>query len=126
MGIGRDVMHRSVAWAFFISLLVGGCSLASVVPGPIDPPCRAHADPADCQAALEAAHEGMTFDADSYVVVVQPISCTGGQCTTWVTAVPDSDDDCVPSYEVEVARGMFGSWEVTMSVHGDPPCAFEP
>jgi hypothetical protein len=118
-------MYRFVASIFAVSLLIGGCSLASVVPDPIDPPCRGHADPADCQAALAVALDEIGLAPDTFVVVVQPISCTGGECTTWVSAVPDTEDDCVPSYEAEVARRMFGSWEVVMSVHGDPPCAFD-
>lgn len=119
-------MHRLVGLVVGVSVIVTGCGLSSVVPGSVDPACRAHADPADCQAALEVAIEGLGLDPDGYVIDVQPISCAEGECTTWVSAVPDTDDDCIPSYEAEVVRGVVGSWEVTMTSHGDPPCAFEP
>lgn len=119
-------MYRIIRWVLAAGVLLTGCGLSSVVPGPVDPPCRAHADPADCQAALEVATEGLGLDPDSYAIDVQPISCAGGECTTWVSAVPDTDDDCIPSYEAEVVRGILGSWEVMMTSHGDPPCAFDP
>jgi hypothetical protein len=107
-------------------VVVAGCGLRSVLPGTIDPACRSHADPADCQAALEAAVGEIGLLRDGYVLAVQPITCDGGRCTTWVSAVPAVDDDCKASYEAEVTRDAFGPWAVSMSAHGDPPCAFEP
>lgn len=119
-------MHRFVGSVLAMSILVAGCGIQSALPGVVDPACRTHADPADCQAALEAAMDGLGLDPDAYVVIVEPISCAGAECTTWVSAVPDAGDDCLPTYETEVARGVIGSWSVVTSAHGDPPCAFDP
>lgn len=118
-------MHRFVA-SVIVGVLTAGCSVASVLPGAVDPACRSHADPVDCQTALDAAMADVSLDLDRYVISVQPITCQSGQCTTWVAAVPDAADDCIPSYETELSREGGGPWIVTMSTHGDPPCAFEP
>lgn len=119
-------MHRLVCSILAAGVLLAGCGLVSVLPGAIDPACQTHVDPADCQGALDAGTEGLGLDPAIYVIEVQPISCSGGACTTWVSAVPDVDDDCLPSYEAEVMREGSGPWAVTMASHGDPPCAFEP
>lgn len=119
-------MHRFVASVLVAGVLIAGCSVASVLPGVVDPACQSHPDPADCQAALDTAMAEVSLDLERYVLSVQPITCQGAQCTTWVAAVPDGDDDCIPSYETEVTREARGTWTVTMSTHGDPPCAFEP
>lgn len=118
-------MRRFVGSLFAICVL-SGCSLSSMVPGPIDPACQAHEDPSDCQSALDVGTDGLGFDSSSYVVTVEPISCGEGQCTTWMRAVPDGDADCVPTYEVELMREAGGPWTVGMLAHGDPPCAFDP
>ncbi|MGH2380091.1 MAG: hypothetical protein ACRDG7_02590 [Candidatus Limnocylindria bacterium] len=119
-------MRRFVGLALATQVLLTACSPALMDPRPIDAACRAHAAPADCQAALEVGLHGLGIDRTGYVVVVEAVTCAEGRCTTWVSAVPDADDDCVPSYDAELAREALGPWTVVMSSHGDPPCAFEP
>lgn len=119
-------MRRLVGSVFATQVLLTACSFASVDQRPIDVACRAHAAPADCQDALEVGLHGLGIDRTGYAVVVDPVTCADGRCTTWVSAVPDADDDCVPSYEAELSREALGPWTVVMSSHGDPPCAFEP
>lgn len=106
--------------------VLSGCGLSSIVPGAVDPACVGQDDPVDCQAALEVGMDGLGFDSGEYVVTVEPISCGEAQCTTWLRAVPDGDDACVPTYEVELMRQTDGPWTVGMSAHGDPPCASDP
>lgn len=118
------LMDRGIG-AVAAALLVAGCGLGSVFTDAIDPACQSHADPFDCQDALDAALGDTAFDRDTFVVSVAPITCEGRTCATWVSAVPRGDD-CLPSYDVELGREGPGEWVVLMSTHGDPPCAFEP
>ncbi len=109
-----------------VSMILGACGLGSAVSGPIDPGCLEHAHPVDCDAALEAAMNEIGLDRERYSMSVGTIDCGDGTCTTWVSAAPIGDDDCIPSWDVEVTRPPIGSWSVSMQAHGDPPCAFEP
>lgn len=107
-----------------MAFVFAGCGLGSTIV-PVDPACESHPDPVDCQAALTVALGDTSFDREIFAISVAPINCEGGGCTTWVSAVPRGDD-CLPSYEVELAREGSGAWTVAMNTHGDPPCAFEP
>lgn len=118
-------MIRPVATVVTLSLLLMGCSTTSLVVDEVDPPCRGHADPSACQAALDAAMPGLGSNLDGYDLTVGPISCADGRCTTWVAAYPTSDEECRPSWEAEVSRPPMGAWQVESTSHGDPPCAFE-
>lgn len=119
-------MHRLVGLIglLAISMVAAGCGLG--LPATVDPPCRGHHDPGDCQAALDVGLGDLIFDPDTHTLSVAPISCNDDTCTTWVSALPTAVDDCLPSYEVEMTRDLDGPWTVAMSAHGDPPCAFEP
>jgi hypothetical protein len=116
-------MHR-IAGALVVAFLFAGCGLGSTVL-PVDPACERHPDPMDCQAALTVALDETRFDPETFAISVAPITCADRVCSTWVSAVPRGDD-CLPSYEVELAREGAGAWTVGMNTHGDPPCAFEP
>jgi hypothetical protein len=118
-------MHSVIGAILAVGLVLAGCGFGSVLPGSVDPACQSHADPSDCQDALDVALGDMTLQPDTFVISVEPIDCQDGQCTTWVSAVPHGED-CLPSYEVELGREGSGAWTVLMNTHGDPPCAFEP
>jgi hypothetical protein len=117
-------MYRLAVSAVAIGMLVTGC-FGPMVTAPVDAACQEHADPVDCQAALEVALDGLTLDPERFTVVVAPISCDSRACTTSVSSLPNADEDCLPSYEVELTRGPNGPWTVLSSSHGDPACAFE-
>lgn len=91
----------------------------------IEAPCRDHPDPADCQAALDAASADLEADPAVYEVSVSPIRCTDDGCTTYVSSIPIDEEACLPLGEVEVGQAPGGEWTVLSLSHGDPPCAFE-
>lgn len=126
MRMACDMGRRAVALVLGAGILTTGCGVVNVVLGGIDPACQAHHDPRDCQAALDEAVANGGLNPATQVITVAPITCEAGRCTTWVNAVPDGDDDCLPSYDVEMVREQDGSWSVGMATHGDPPCAFDP
>jgi hypothetical protein len=107
-----------------MALLIAGCGLGSTM-FPVDPVCESHPDPSDCQEALTVALGETSFDRERFEISVAPITCEDRVCTTWLSAVPRGDD-CLPSYDVELAREGAAAWTVVMNSHGDPPCAFEP
>ena len=121
-----DMGRRTAALVLGVGILITGCGAMTGVFGGIDPACQAHDDPSDCQAALDEAVANGGLNPATQVITVAPITCDVGRCTTWVNAVPDADDDCLPSYEVEMVRQQDGPWSVGMATHGDPPCAFDP
>jgi hypothetical protein len=54
-------MYRLAVSAVAIGMLVTGC-FGPMVTAPVDAACQEHADPVDCQAALEVALGGLTLD----------------------------------------------------------------